>query len=136
MFKQWGFPLNSSGFFHIFFRFYPYIMLISCVLLLATLVIYSAIVPKLLNHYTRLMRHYVVAIMMAFSCMSINHLMKGLTRNPGPCKLLGKRNLYTRDYIEKVKGSGRMLTLKMDYFNFQDMQTNTSLCHHFSSCLQ
>ena len=90
--KMWNCTLLfhvKVHFLTIFFRFYPYIMLVSCMLLLVTLVMYSAI-PKLLNHYTRLMRHYVVAIMMAFSCMAVSHLKEDLTNtNPGACKFLG-----------------------------------------------
>ena len=48
-------------------------MLISCVFLLVTLLIYS-IVPGLLNHYTRIMRHFVATILIAFLIMVINQM--------------------------------------------------------------
>ena len=74
---------------NLFSRFYPYIMLLSCLFLLITLIIYSAI-PKLLNHYTRLMRHYVVTIMVAFVVLAIQNLVGNLTETePGACKFYG-----------------------------------------------
>lgn len=74
---------------NLFSRFYPYIMLLSCLFLLITLIIYSAI-PKLLNHYTRIMRHYVVTIMVAFLILAIQNLIGKLDKtSPGACKFLG-----------------------------------------------
>ena len=72
-----------------YFRFYPYILIVSCLFLLATLIIYS-VIPKLLNHYTRLMRHYVVSIMVAFLTLATTNLEGDIHRtNPGLCKFLG-----------------------------------------------
>ena len=74
------------------FRFYPYIQLISCVLLLATLVVYS-VVPKLLNSYTSLMRHYVFNILIAFLVLAIFKLVKQKQSepvNPSICTFIGK----------------------------------------------
>lgn len=56
------------------FEFYPYVMLLSCLFLLATLVIYMAY-PKLLNHYTRVMRHFTFAFFIAFLTLSFNQLV-------------------------------------------------------------
>ena len=75
--------------FVMFFRFYPYILIVSCLFLLATLIIYS-VIPKLLNHYTRLMRHYVVSIMVAFLTLATTNLEGDIHEtNPGLCKFLG-----------------------------------------------
>ena len=51
------------------FKFYPYIQMVSCFFLLLTLIVYS-VVPNLLNFYSRLMRHYVVTLFMAFSILA------------------------------------------------------------------
>ena len=84
------------------FRFYPYIMLISCVFLLVTLLIYS-IVPGLLNHYTRIMRHFVATILIAFLIMVVNQMeyKDGHLKDIQPefCLFLGKSNSYwSTDY--------------------------------------
>ena len=72
----------------------------SCFFLLATLIVYSSL-PKLLNAYTRLLRHYVANIMIAFLILSIFKIHKqkvgpllkdshsaGL--HPGLCETIGK----------------------------------------------
>ena len=75
-----------------FCRFYPFVKIVSCLFLVTTLFIYS-VVPGLLNHYTRLMRHYVVSFTVAFMTMAITNLSGDLTESlPEVCKCLG---LYT-----------------------------------------
>ena len=67
-------------------------MLTSCFFLLVTVLTYS-VVPKLLNPYTRLMRHYAATLMMAFICLSatilkIDTLMKDHRET---CVIMGKK---------------------------------------------
>ena len=56
------------------FRFYPYVLLTSTVFLLLTLIVYSYW-SRLLNPYTRLMRHFALSMMLAFILLSINQLV-------------------------------------------------------------
>ena len=76
-------------YFFFLYRFYPYIMLISALFPLITLIIYT-VVPNLLTPYSRLMRHFTVSIMMAFICLAIVQLATNLNRNsPKFCTFLG-----------------------------------------------
>ena len=59
--------------FFLCFRYYPYIMITSSIFLLLTALIYSYI-PKLLDPYTKLMRHYTVNLMMALLLLAIAQL--------------------------------------------------------------
>jgi len=54
---------------------YPYILLVNCLFLLITLMVYT-LYPKLLNHYTRLMRHFVVAMLGAYLLLSTNQQVR------------------------------------------------------------
>ena len=107
----------GNHYLHIFFlisyifRFYPYIQLICCILLLATLVVYS-VVPKLLNPYTSLMRHYVFNILIAFLVLAIFQLVEQKrserlnNTNPNICTFIGKYSFWLLKYID-FKPSGQ-----------------------------
>ena len=70
-------------------NFFPYILILSCIFLLATFIIYT-VVPNLLNKYTRLRRHYVITIMVAFIIIAINNFVGTQEIHPIFCKLFGK----------------------------------------------
>ena len=70
-------------------NFFPYILILSCIFLLATFIIYT-VVPNLLNKYTRLRRHYVITIMIAFIIIAINNFVGTQEIHPIFCKLFGK----------------------------------------------
>lgn len=72
-----------------FSSFYPHILIASSVCLFITLMIYT-IFPKLLNHYTRLMRHYTLSMMCAFILLSINQLTYLGSFSPNLCKVSGE----------------------------------------------
>ena len=67
----------------------------SCFFLFAALIVYSSL-PKLLNAYTRLLRHYVANIMIAFLILSIFKIHKQKLEqplkdsHPGLCETIGK----------------------------------------------
>ncbi len=70
------------------FRFYPYVLLLSSLFLCATLIVYTAF-PKLLNHYTRVMRHFTFTMMISFVNLAINQLVSLVDSNPIMCKVFG-----------------------------------------------
>ena len=61
---------NSSNV--LIYRFFPYILVLSCVFLLITFSIYIRFASKLLNHYTTLMLHLCITLFVAFFILSIN----------------------------------------------------------------
>ena len=71
------------------FRFYPYIMLTSCIFLVVTVIVYS-VVPKLLNSYSKLMLHYSTSLMLGLLCMAIIQLGNNWHEKPKSCSFLGK----------------------------------------------
>ena len=102
-----GQTLVITFFYSPIFRFYPYIQLISCILLLVTLVVYS-VVPKLLNPYTSLMRHYVFNILIAFLVLAIVKLVKQnrseplKDTNPNVCTFIGKYSFWLLSYPSEL----------------------------------
>jgi hypothetical protein len=73
-------------------RFYPYILIASSICLFITLIIYTAY-PKLLNHYTRIMRHFTLSMMLAFIILSINQLTPVANYSMNLCRLFGRTML-------------------------------------------
>jgi hypothetical protein len=61
---------------------------VSSIFLLATLIIYTAY-PKLLNNYTRLMRHFTANLMCAFVILSVNQQVI-MTNHEPLCSMSGK----------------------------------------------
>ena len=74
-------------------------MLISALLTLITLIIYT-VVPNLLTPYSRLMRHFTVSIMMAFICMAIVQLATNLNEDsPEFCTFLGNMAILVVEFL-------------------------------------
>ena len=69
-------------------RFYPYVLITSTVFLLITLAIYT-IWSQLLNLYTRLMRHFTLAMLLAFVSLSINQLITLGNYSAILCSIMG-----------------------------------------------
>ena len=59
--------------FFIICSWYPYVMLVTSVFLLATIGIYTYF-QKLLNFYTRIMRHFAFSLFVAFVILSLNQM--------------------------------------------------------------
>ena len=59
--------------FSITFSWYPYVMLVTSVFLLATIGIYTYF-QKLLNFYTRIMRHFAFSLFVSFVILSLNQM--------------------------------------------------------------
>ena len=88
-----------------YFRFYPYLLLISCFFLFLTIIIYTAW-PKLLSQYTRIMRHYTLNLFFAFIILAINqfHTLKDV--NLGLCIASGKNEFISNIF---------RITFKLEY---------------------
>ena len=59
--------------FFITHSWYPYVMLVTSVFLLVTIAIYTYF-QKLLNFYTRIMRHFAFSLFVAFVILSLNQM--------------------------------------------------------------
>jgi hypothetical protein len=70
-------------------RFYPYILMVSCLFLLATLIIYTIWSKFLLNHYTRIVRHFTFSMMVAFIVLVINQMYSFSENYPTLCIFFG-----------------------------------------------
>ena len=57
-------------------KFYPYILICSSFFLLLTIVIYTRYSKKLLNFYTRVVRHFTFVLMMCFLMLATTKLWK------------------------------------------------------------
>ena len=55
-------------------KFYPYILLCSSLFLLLTIIIYTRYSKKLLNFYTRVVRHFAFVLMMCFLMLATQKL--------------------------------------------------------------
>ena len=73
--------------------------------MMITIVIYTAY-PKLLNHYTRLMRQYAVAMMLAFLFLAMNQLESWKTKDHGICIFFGK-------FISRNSNSTEILPIRI-----------------------
>lgn len=77
------------------FKFYPYLLMVSSIFLVLTIMVYS-VVPTLLNQLTRLMRHFSVSMLIGFIILIINQLESSYsTTHPVLCKLFG----FTQHYF-------------------------------------
>nr|XP_040579384.1 G-protein coupled receptor Mth2-like isoform X1 [Lepeophtheirus salmonis] len=72
-----------------FFRYYPIILIGSAFFLFLTILIYSVYGKKLLNHYTRLMRHFTVGLFVAFTVLSFNQLFAFMSISLLICQIVG-----------------------------------------------
>ena len=82
-----------------FCRVYPYILIVSAIFMLITIVIYTAY-PKLLNHYSRLMRQYSFSMMLAFSFLAIIQLKAKDEINVGLCIFFGRLSFFLNSLIQ------------------------------------
>ena len=80
--------VSNNAFTKLCYRFYPVILAISCIFLLATVYIYTRY-EELLNHYTRIMRHFAISMCCAFFVLIVNQSTDFVKDSPGFCKLLG-----------------------------------------------
>ena len=55
-------------------KFYPYILLCSSIFLLLTIIVYTRYSKKLLNFYTRVVRHFAFVLMMCFLMLATQKL--------------------------------------------------------------
>ena len=86
--------LNHSVF--IFDRFYPVVLCISCIFLLATIFVYTKY-DELLNHYTRIMRHFAISMFFAFFVLIINQTTDFVEESQAICKVIGKKKFEIKD---------------------------------------
>ena len=86
---------RSSTFHSGSFRFYPYILITSAVFLLLTLIVYS-FWSRLLNPYTRLMRHFALSMMLAFILLSVNQMVAFGDISSAVCAINGWRFILVR----------------------------------------
>jgi hypothetical protein len=71
-------------------RFYPYVLMVSSVFLVATLIVYTVWSKQLLNHYTRVMRHFTFTMALSFVVLSINQMYSFSQNYPTLCIFFGK----------------------------------------------
>ena len=118
-------PLHLANIYYLYIfnsrNFFPYILILSCIFLLATFIIYT-VVPNLLNKYTRLRRHYVITIMIAFIIIAINNFVGTQEIHPIFCKLFGK---YSFLIHQKKK-----ILHNLNFLTFQVSVCNTFSWHH------
>ena len=70
------------------YRFYPYILMFSAVLMLITIFVYTKFDKLLKSHYNRLMRQYSFSMMMSFIFLAINQL-ESFKDHHGLCYFFG-----------------------------------------------
>ena len=75
------------------FKFYPYILIISNIFLLATFVIYVMYRKTLLRHYTKLMLHLCGTLFAAFLVLAINQFYHFANHYITLCRMFGKSTL-------------------------------------------
>ena len=68
-------------------RFTPYLLLVASLFLVLTIGIYTAY-PKLLNNYTRIMRHFAFALFLAYTCLWPQQMFPA-SNDPFVCKMTG-----------------------------------------------
>ena len=74
-----------------FSRFYPYILVVSCIFLLITFLVYSIYASSLLTHYTKLMLHVCITLFTAFLVLCINQFHHFATKDEMVlCQISGK----------------------------------------------
>ena len=74
------------------FSWYSYILLTSSLFLLVTIAIYSYY-SQLLNEYTRIMRHFAIALYVAFTFLAITNLGYGVIGDYF-CRISGKKPIW------------------------------------------
>ena len=107
----WKIIMSVVKFFQTYFpfsRFYPYLLLTSSFFLFLTLLLYT-IWPKLLTHYTRIMRHYTLSLFLAFVILAINQFHTLKEFNLGLCIACGE-HYFMNNYSLNFK------TIKMICF--------------------
>ena len=67
----------------------PYVLSLSSVFLLLTVAIYTYF-GQLLNHYTRIMRHFALNLFIAFVVLACNNLIAEEIVETGLCEFIGK----------------------------------------------
>ena len=72
------------------FSWYPYVLLVSSLFLLITIGVYTYF-HQLLNEYTRIMRHFAIAMYAAFTLLAILQLVSMDTLGDELCKASGMR---------------------------------------------
>ena len=86
-------------------KFYPYILICSSFFLLLTIVIYTRYSKKLLNFYTRVVRHFTFVLMMCFLMLATTKLWGSSLKEektslakeyPKLCETFGKRYFITQ----------------------------------------
>ena len=81
-------------------RWHAYLQLASSFLLLITVGIYTYF-DKLLNFYSRIMRHFSISLFMAFMVLSLSQLLhKEIVKNP-LCNVFGEICINTKKRITK-----------------------------------
>ena len=71
----------------------PYFLIASSIFLLITVAIYTWM-HKLLNYYSRIMRHFAVSLFAAFIVLAIVKLTNKHDVGWGPCKALGMTAIF------------------------------------------
>jgi len=83
------------------FKFYPFILLLSIICLLATIIVYL-LFPALLSHYSKIMINFALCLLLAFFVLTaiqkpqwFRFLLNGEKEFPRtPCRILGHLNQY------------------------------------------
>ena len=81
-----------------FFRFYPYILLVSCLFMLATIFIYGFHYKQLLNHKTWIMIHHTFTLMIAFVILALNQIINVKEISQGFCKFSGNSHHIANNF--------------------------------------
>ena len=82
---------------YLFLSFTPYVLAGGTVLLAITLGIYTKY-PKLLNTYTRIMRHFALTLFLAFTCLWTQQIFD-LQSHPLACKFIGNPNMILSSIV-------------------------------------
>ena len=83
------------------FAFYPYILIVSNVFLLATFVIYIMYGKTLLRHYTKLMLHLCGTLFTAFLVLAINQFYHFANHYITSCRIFGKKLVVSNIYQDR-----------------------------------
>ena len=99
-------------------------MIFSCILLAATIAIFTIYDKKLLNNNTRMVRHYSIVLIFAYISLMIIHNFRPQQLGPIFCSFIGKNT-----YLDFARVFNKQITDK--YLQFYRLLNTIFLCGIF-----
>lgn len=94
------------------FRVYSILHILSCILLVLTIVVYTYY-PNLLTKYSKLMRHYSLMLFFSFLFLAVQNQIAENHMTIGFCKITGKTSYYIIMGINNVHHNDTYNSIKI-----------------------